>query len=126
MASEYAAEWKAAEQKEITSLLKHNTWAPGAGDGRRTTKSRWVYTIKYKRDGTIDRFKARFVACGYSQVEGKDYDETFAATMRASSFRTLLAVATMRKMALEHMDVTSAFTQSDIDVKNLWVDPRLG
>ena len=126
MASEYAAEWKAAEEKEITSLLKHNTWVPGAGDGRRTTKSRWVYTIKYKRDGTIDRFKARFVACGYSQVEGKDYDETFAATMRASSFRTLLSVATIRKMVLEHMDVTSAFTQSDIDVKNLWVDPPPG
>ena len=66
------------------------------------------------------------MACGYSQVEGKDYDETFAATMRASSFRTLLAVATMRKMVLDHMDVTSAFTQSYIDVKNLWVDPPPG
>ena len=33
MASEYAAEWKAAEEKEITSLLKHDTWVPGAGDG---------------------------------------------------------------------------------------------
>ena len=115
MASKYWKEWKAAMDKEIQSLLAHNTWKEidSLPAGRKATKSRWVYTIKYNRDGTIDRFKARFVVCGYSQQAGIDYDRTFSATMRASSFRTLLGVASALKLRLEHVDVTSAFTQAD-------------
>ena len=74
-----------------------------------------IHTIKYNRDGTIERFKSRFVACGYSQVEGEDYSHSFSATMRATSFRTILALAAGEKLPLEHFDVTNAFTQSDID-----------
>ena len=84
-------------QKEIKDLLIHDTWEPVARSsvpsGRKVTKSKWVYTIKYNRDGSIERFKSRFVACGYSQVEGQDFTHSFSATMRSTSFRTLLAEA---------------------------------
>ena len=77
--------WKESMDKEIKDLLIHDTWETmkrsKVPSGRKVTKSKWVYTIKYNRDGTIERFKSRFVACGYSQVEGEDYSHSFSALM---------------------------------------------
>ena len=105
LASVYGEKWKEAMAKEIRSLIAHGTWEAVSRSvlpkGRKPTKSRWVFTIKYLRDGTIERFKARFVVCGYSQVKGKDYERAFSATLRASSFRCLLAIAAGRKLREE-------------------------
>ena len=75
--------------------------------------------------GSIDRFKSRFVVCGYSQVQGIDYTHSFSATMRATSFRLLLAISSGEKLRLEHFDVTNAFTQSEID-SDIYVEPPQG
>ena len=121
MSSNLRLRWIAAMNKEITDLMKHDTWELMSIDdvpkNRKVVKSKFVYTIKYNRDGTIERFKARFVACGYSQVKDFDYSETFSATLRSTSFRLLMAVAAGKKLELEHFDVTSAFTQSEIDAE---------
>ena len=113
--------WLAAMEKEIRDLIKHGTWELVSIDkippNRKIVKSRFVYTIKHNRDGTVERFKARFVACGYSQVKGIDFHETFSATLRSTSFRLLCAIAAGKRLSLEHFDVTSAFTQSDIDAE---------
>ena len=121
MSSNLRLRWIAAMNKEISDLIKHETWELISIDDvpkdRRVVKSKFVYTIKYNRDGTIERFKARFVACGYSQVKDFDYTETFSATLRSTSFRLLMAVAAGKKLNLDHYDVTSAFTQSEIDAE---------
>ena len=121
MASHLRARWIESMVKEISSLIKHDTWELVSIDDvprdRKIVKSRFVYTVKYNRDGTIERFKSRFVACGYSQVEGFDYSETFSATLRSTSFRLLMAIAAGKKLTVEHYDVTSAFTQSKIDAE---------
>ena len=126
----YKEKWLASMLKEITDLAKHGTWEYVSRStlprGRKPLKSRWVYTIKYHRDGTIERYKSRFVACGYSQVEGKDFTRAFSATLRAASFRTLLAISSGKQLILEHFDVTSAFTQADIDDVDIWVEPPKG
>ena len=118
-ASHLRERWMVAMEKEISDLIKHDTWELVSLDqvpkDRKIVKSRFVYTIKYNRDGTIERFKARFVACGYSQVKGIDFEETFSATLRSTSFRLLCAIAAGKRMTLDHFDVTSAFTQSEID-----------
>ena len=89
--------WIASMEKEISDLMKHDTWELVSIDDvpsdRKIVKSRFVYTIKYNRDGTVERFKSRFVACGYSQVKDIDYSATFSATLRHTSFRLLMAVA---------------------------------
>ena len=85
-----------------------------------------MYKVKTRRDGTIERFKSRFVVCGYSQRQGLDYDRAFSATMRASSFRTLLAIAAGKKLRLVHFDVSNAFTQANLDDVDLFVEPPPG
>ena len=115
---------------EITDLLKHNTWkvvdqSEADKAKRKVTKSRWCYTIKHHRDGSIERFKARFVVCGYSQVKGEDYTHAFSATLRATSFRLLMAMAAGEKLSLEHFDVKNAFTQSEIDAE-IYTQPPKG
>ena len=122
--------WWESMHKEITDLLRHDTWdlvsRSTLPKGRKPTKSRWVYTIKYTKDGTIERWKSRFVVCGYSQVQGFDYDRAFSATLRSTTFRTLLAMCAGNKLKVEHFDVTNAFTQADIDDVDIWVEPPKG
>ena len=55
--------------------------------------SKWLFKIKHAADGSIEKYKARFVARGFSQKEGIDYDETFASFARYTSDRTILAIA---------------------------------
>ena len=116
--------------KEISDLLQHQTYdvvsRRSLPNGRKPTKGKWVYKIKYNRDGTIDRFKSRFVVCGYSQREGIDYDQAFSSTLRAASFRLLMALCAIKGYAVEHMDVTSAFTQALLDDVDIWVEPPKG
>ena len=128
MASPQADLWKAAMDKEIKDLMLHDTWDAEVQvpHGRKVTKSKWVFDVKYNRDGTVDRFKARFVVCGYSQVQGFDYDRAFSATLRATSFRCLIAQASARKLKLEQMDVTNAFTQAPIDDVDIFVECAKG
>ena len=122
--------WWESMHKEITDLLRHDTWELVSRStipkGRKPTKSRWVYTIKYTKDGTVERYKSRFVVCGYSQVQGFDYDRAFSATLRSTTVRTLLAICAGNKLKVEHFDVTNAFTQAEIDDVDIWVEPPKG
>ena len=129
MKSKEKERWIASMNTEHTDLMKHDTWEvlprSSVPAGRKVAKSKWVYKVKLNRDGSIERFKSRFVVCGYSQVKGVDFEHAFSATMRATSLRTLLALAAGERLKLEHFDVTSAFTQSDIDF-DVYVEPPLG
>lgn len=73
---------------------------------------RWHFKIKLNPDGTISKFKARYVAKGYTQTEGVDYTETFAPTGWLASFRTLVAVAASRGWEIHAMDAIAAFLNS--------------
>ena len=68
--------------------------------------SKWIYKIKHASDGSIEKYKARFVARGFSQKEGIDYKETFSLVARYTSIRTIMALASMMKWDL-HKDLKS-------------------
>ena len=55
--------------------------------------SRWIYKIKHAADGSVEKYKARFVAPGFTQKEGIDYDETFAPVSRYTTIRTIISLA---------------------------------
>jgi hypothetical protein len=78
----------------------------------------WVFAVKYNQtDGSVDRFKARLVARGDSQLPGIDYDETYAPVAGFTSFRMIVALATHLDLILEHFDITTASLYGDIDTE---------
>jgi hypothetical protein len=78
-------------------------------DGRETLGTRWVYRLKRLADYSIASYKSRFVIQGNRQIYGIDFSETFAPVVRYASFRIVVAIAGMRGMISEHMDVDTAF-----------------
>lgn len=80
---------------EITTLLSNYTWRYARLPPRKCPmKCKWVYEIKYKVDGSMERYKARLVAKGCSKVEVEDFTDTFALVAKMSTMRCLLDLAT--------------------------------
>ena len=77
--------------------------------------SKWIYKIKHAVHRSIEKYKERFVARGFSQKEGIDYEETFGAVARYTSIRTIMALASMMKWDLHHMDVKTTFLNGMIE-----------
>ncbi|RVX01203.1 putative mitochondrial protein [Vitis vinifera] len=87
--------WKAAMNEEMKSLQKNETWElVECPLGNKPVGCRWIYTVKYKANGSIERFKARLVAKEYTQTYGIDYIETFAPVAKINTVRVLLSLAT--------------------------------
>lgn len=115
----HAARWKEAMIHELQGKMGENRAWDLVDEvelrGRKAMKGKWIFKVKYKRDGSVEEFKARWVGCGYSQIPGIDFDATYASTLRGASFRLLVAVAALNRWHLSLVDVIKAFTQAPID-----------
>ena len=108
--------WLEAMEKEMSSLKSNEVYdLVELPKDRKVVGSKWVYKRKMKADGSIERYKARLVAQGFTQRAGQDYDETFSPVVRSESLRTTIAIAVQNDMMLHHMDVTSAFLNGDLE-----------
>ncbi|SCN96432.1 uncharacterized protein FFFS_02244 [Fusarium fujikuroi] len=79
--------------------------------------SRWVFKKKLNQFGVIKRYKARLVIKGYAQREGIDYEETFSAVIKATSYRILFALAARLGWKIFMMDVVTAFLNGKVKEK---------
>jgi hypothetical protein len=123
---QYAAEWKAAVQEEVSSLVKNGTWAEVIlPEGANLVSTKWVFAIKTLLDGTIERFKARLVARGFSQQYGLDYLETFAPTVRMDTLRLFFAMVAKKNLDCWHFDIKNAFTESELR-EDIYLAPPQG
>ena len=78
--------------------MKNDVWDVIQGpEGKSVVTSKWIYKIKHAVDRTIEKYKTIFVACGFSQKEGIDYEETFAPLVRYTSIRSILSLAAVMK-----------------------------
>jgi hypothetical protein len=108
-------DWDTAMNEEYRSLMENDTWdLVPLPKGRKLVRCKWVYQTKYASDGSIERHKARLVAKGFSQVEGIDYNETFAPVAKMNPIRLVLALAASHKWEVHQMDVKSAFLHGDL------------
>jgi hypothetical protein len=76
--------------------------------------SKWIYKSKHAADGSIEKYMARFVARGFSQKEGIDYEETFVSVARHTLIKTILLLATVMKWKVHQMDVKTTFLNGEI------------
>lgn len=108
--------WKDAMDEEYQSILNNNVWdIVPRPKGKSDVSSKWLYKIKHAMDGSIEKYKARFVARGFSQQEGIDYEETFALVARYTSIRTIIAIAVAKGWKLHQMDVKTIFLNGVIE-----------
>lgn len=91
--------------EEYESIVKNSVWEVVPRPGNKSiVGSRWIFKVKHAADKSIENYKARFLAKGYSQVEGIDYDETFSLVARYSSIRSILDLAAQMGWNI-HQDV---------------------
>ena len=79
---------------EYASIMQNDVWevVPRPVE-KSVVTSRWLYKVKYVAYGSIEKYKARFVARGFSQIEGIDYGETFGPVARYTSIQSVIAIA---------------------------------
>ncbi|GJV22574.1 retrovirus-related pol polyprotein from transposon TNT 1-94 [Tanacetum coccineum] len=108
--------WCDAMDNELHALERNGTWTiENLPKDKKALGCKWVYKIKRKSDGTVERFKARLVILGNHQVAGIDYNETFVQVAKMVTVRVLLAVAAAKKWELHQMDVHNAFLRGDLN-----------
>jgi hypothetical protein len=118
--SEHAAHWIEAVYKEYSKVLSHNVFKvvrrDSLPDGTNIMHCHVVFTVKSLKDGSIERFKARLVAGGDTQMPGMDFDAIFATVAKFSTFRMGLHIAAVRNYNITGVDISTAFLYGDIDV----------
>jgi hypothetical protein len=77
--------------------------------------SKWVFCIKHKADGSINKYKVHLVAQGFTQIYGVNYFNTYLPVTRLSSFRLILAIATCYDWDIESFDFIGAYLNGKLD-----------
>lgn len=102
--------WLKAMQEEIKALIQNRTWdLVPRPPTTNIVGSKWVFKTKLKEDGTIDRYKARLVARGFSQIPGLDFGETFSPVIKHTTIRMIFSVAVTLGWKMRQLDVKNAF-----------------
>jgi hypothetical protein len=95
-----------AMEEKLNNFTRNEVWHLVPRPNQNVLGTKWVFRNKQDEHGVVIRNKAQLVAKGYSQVEGLDFDETYAPVARLESIRILLAYATYHGFKLYQMDVT--------------------
>lgn len=112
---EEGTRWYEAAQQELVALQESSTFElVQLPPGRKAIGGKWVFKVKRNADGSIERYKAHYVAKGYSQCPGFDYTETFSPTPKWSTIRTVLALAALEDLELWSVDISSAFLNGEL------------
>ena len=116
MESPLAHKWKEVCDEEFDSLLTNHTWRlTHLPEGRKAIKCKWVFALKTKPDGSLDRFKARLVAKGCSQIPGVDFKETYSPIVKYDNIRLILAIAAAKDLEMRQFDIKTGFLHGGLE-----------
>jgi hypothetical protein len=102
--------------EEYQPIMKNGVWDIVLRlEGKFVVTSKWIYKIKHVADGSIEKYKTRFVARGFSQKEGVDYEETFAPISRYTSIRVVISLSSVMGWRIHQMDVKTTFLNGMIE-----------
>jgi len=114
--------WRKAVSNEISALNKNRTWEISElPPGKKPVGCKWLFTIKHKADGSIERLKACLVAKGFTQSYGIDYQETFAPVAKLNTIRVLMSLAANQDWPLHQLDIKNAFLNGDL-VEEVYIE----
>jgi hypothetical protein len=102
--------WHSTMVDEFTALKNNRTWdlvpcPPGAN----VVSGKWIFRHKLKPDGSLDRYKARWVLRGFTQRAGVDYGETFSPVVKLATVQTVLSIAISQNWPVHQLDINNAF-----------------
>ena len=115
--------WIASFTEELNSMRDQGVWDRPAvpPKGKKILPGRWVLTLKLDSMGAIARFKARWVAKGFHQIEGIDFHEIYSGVIRGTCWKILFALGAKYGYEIEHSDVVIAFLEA-IHNDEVWVE----
>ncbi|GJR60005.1 ribonuclease H-like domain-containing protein [Tanacetum coccineum] len=114
-ASKYS-HWTDAMNQQMDVLLRNGTWElVDLPEGRKAIGSKWIYKIKFRSSGEIDRYKARLVAQGFGQKERIDYEETLSPIVKMVTVRCLLNIVVSMSWPVFQLDMNNAFLYGDLE-----------
>lgn len=107
--------WRHSMGDEYNAQVRNQTFelVPPAPN-QHVIPTKWIHTIKYLANGSIDRYKSRWVARGYNQEYGIDYAETFSPVVKTLTIRLVLQLAVTRAWPIKQLDVNNAFLQGTL------------
>lgn len=118
--------WQQAMQEELRALQDNHTWdIVPCPPTVKPIGCKWVYSLKVRSDGTLERYKARLVALGNRQEYGVNYEETYAPVAKMTTIRTILAIAASQGWPLKQMDVKNAFLHGHLK-EDIYMTPPPG
>ena len=116
MSSLEARFWKEAINSEIESILQNNTWEiVELPPGSKAIGCTWVFKKKLKLYGSIDKYKVRLVAKGFTQKKGIDYFDIYSPVFRITTIKILIALASIHNLVIHQIDVKTVFLNGDLD-----------
>ena len=102
--------WRAAMEEEHAALLRNQTWDLVPRPPRsNVVTGKWIFKHKLQADGSLERYKARWVLRGFTRRPGVDFDETFSPVVKPATVRTVLSLALSRRWPIHQLDVKNAF-----------------
>jgi histone deacetylase 1/2 len=114
-ANRYEA-WHSAMCEEIQALRANKTWTlVSFHPSMNVVGSRWVYKIKHKSDGSIERYKVCLVARGFTQQEGIDYSETFSPVIKQAIVRLVFSIVVSCGWKIHQLNIHNAFLNGVLD-----------
>jgi hypothetical protein len=118
--------WYKAILAELSKMKAYDVWEIVIRDkNMRVLSARWVFTRKVNGDtGEVAAYKARWVARGYRQIEGIDFNEIFASVAHKDTIRVFLAIVNYYRMHCDQVDIEAAFLHGRLDEEILLEPPE--